>query len=52
MGQERNSYEVLVGEPEGERSLGIPKRGWEENAKIDLKEKGWDGMDLVSSGSG
>jgi hypothetical protein len=27
-----------VGKSEGKRSLGIPRRRWEDNIKIDLKE--------------
>jgi hypothetical protein len=30
-GQKTNSYKVLVGEPEGRRPLGRPKRRWEDN---------------------
>ena len=38
--------EFLVGEPEGKRPLGIPRRKWEDNIKIDLEEVGWGhGMD-------
>jgi len=31
----------LVGKPEGRRPLGRPRRRWEDNTKIDLKEVGW-----------
>ena len=34
----RNTCRVLVGRPEGKRSLGRPTRGWEDNIKIHLKE--------------
>jgi hypothetical protein len=27
----------LVGEPEGIRTLGSPRRGWENNIKMDVK---------------
>jgi hypothetical protein len=47
MGQKRNANRVLVGKPEGKRSLGIFRRGREENVKIDLRETGWDGMDWL-----
>jgi hypothetical protein len=30
---------ILVGNPEGKRPLGKPKRGWEDNIKIDLRKK-------------
>ena len=33
-------YRVLVGKPEGKRSLGRPRRRWEDNSKIDLQEVG------------
>jgi hypothetical protein len=47
MGQERNAYRVLVVKPHGKRSLGISRRGREENAKIYLNERGWDVMDWL-----
>jgi hypothetical protein len=31
-------YRGLVGRPEGKRSLGRPKRRWEDNIKLDLRE--------------
>jgi hypothetical protein len=38
MGEGRGVYRVLVGRPEGKRPLGRPRRRWEENIKMDLKE--------------
>jgi hypothetical protein len=38
-------YRVLVGKSEGKRPLGRPRRRWEGNFKMDLKEVGWGGMD-------
>jgi hypothetical protein len=35
-GETRNAYRILVGKPEGKRSLGIPRRRWVDNIKIDL----------------
>jgi hypothetical protein len=35
---------VLVGKPEGKRSLGRPKRRWECNIKMDLQEVGCGDM--------
>ena len=43
-------YRVLVGKPEGKRSLGRPRRRWEDNIRMDLREVGCecvDWMDLV-----
>ena len=37
MGQSRNAYS-LVGKPEGKRSLRRPRRRWEDNIKMDLRE--------------
>jgi hypothetical protein len=31
-------YRVLVGKPEGKRPLGRPRRRWEDNIKLDLRE--------------
>jgi hypothetical protein len=36
-----------VGNPEGKRPLGRPRRRWVDNIKIDLREIGWDGEDWV-----
>jgi hypothetical protein len=38
---------VLVGKPEGKRPLGRPKRGWEDNIKMDLKEVGCSVVDWI-----
>jgi len=38
---------VLVWNPEGKRSLGRPRRRWEDNINMDLKEVGCGGMDWI-----
>jgi hypothetical protein len=38
MGEVRGVYRVLVGRPEGERPLGRPRRRWDDNIKLDLRE--------------
>ncbi|KAJ4450474.1 hypothetical protein ANN_01899 [Periplaneta americana] len=40
MDESRNAYRVLVGRPEGKRPLGRPRRRWEDNIKVDLRECG------------
>ena len=35
-------YRVLVWIPEGKRSLGKPRRRWEDNIKMNLQEVGWE----------
>jgi hypothetical protein len=42
MGEVRAVYRVLVGRPEGKRPLGRPRRRWEDNIKMDLRETGID----------
>jgi len=36
-----------VGKPEGKRTLGRPRRRWDDNIKIDLQEVGCGGMDWI-----
>jgi hypothetical protein len=36
-----------MGKPEGNRPLGRPRHRREDNIKMDLREIGWDGMDLI-----
>ena len=38
---------VLVGETDGRRLLGRPRRRWEDNMKMDLQEVGCGGMDWI-----
>jgi hypothetical protein len=47
IGETRNAYRILVGNPEGKRPLGRPRRRWVDNIKMDLREMGWDGMDWM-----
>ena len=37
-GELRGAYRVLVGRPEGTRTLGGPRRRWEDNIKMYIKE--------------
>jgi len=39
-GEWRGVHRVLVGKPEGKRTLGRPRHRWEDNIKIDLQEVG------------
>jgi hypothetical protein len=39
-GERRGAYSVLVGKLEGRRPLRRPRRKWEDNIKIDLREVG------------
>jgi hypothetical protein len=48
IGVGRGVYRVLVGRPEGRRSLGRPRHLWEDNIKMDHQEVGWEGMDWIA----
>jgi hypothetical protein len=41
----RNGYKILVGKPEEKRPLKRPRRRWEDNIKMDLREIGFGGVD-------
>ena len=47
MEESRGVHRVLVGKPEGKRSLRRSRRRWEDNIKMDLQEVGREGMDLT-----
>jgi hypothetical protein len=47
MGERIGVYRVLVGKPEGKTPLGRPRRGWEDNIKMDLQEVECGGMDWI-----
>jgi hypothetical protein len=46
-GGKRNAYRLLVGEPEGRRPLGRPRRRWLDNIRMDLVEMGWGDVDWI-----
>jgi hypothetical protein len=43
MGEKMNAYRILVGNPEGKRPLGRPRRRWVHNIEMGFREIGWDG---------
>jgi hypothetical protein len=47
MGEKRNAYRILVGNLEGKRPLGRPRRMWVDNIKMNLRERGWDGINWI-----
>jgi hypothetical protein len=50
--EKRNAYRLLVGKPEGRRSLGRPRRRWVDNIRMDLGEVGWAGLVGLRIGTG
>jgi hypothetical protein len=47
MGKGRGVYRFLVWRPEGKRPLGRPRRRWDGNIKMDLREIGIDGASWI-----
>jgi hypothetical protein len=47
IGEGRCVYKVLVGRPEGKRPQGRPRRRWEDNIKMGLREIGLDGANWI-----
>jgi hypothetical protein len=35
-----STYRIIVGEPEGKRSLGRPRHRWKDNIKMEFREIG------------
>jgi endonuclease/exonuclease/phosphatase family metal-dependent hydrolase len=55
MGEKRDVYRVLVGKPEGRRPLERPRRRWEDNIKVDLRQVDvgeWTGSSWLRIGTG
>jgi hypothetical protein len=47
MWEGRGVYRILVAKAEGKRPLGRPRRRWEDNIKVDLREIGIDWVNWV-----
>ena len=47
VGEIRGVYRDLVGKTEGKRTLGISRRRWEDNIKMDLQEERCEVMDWI-----
>jgi hypothetical protein len=47
MGEVRGAYNILVGRPEGRRPLGRPRRRWEDNIEMDLREIVFGDVDWI-----
>jgi hypothetical protein len=47
MGEKRNTYRLLMGEPEGKRPLGRPRRKFVDNIRMDLGEVGLGDVDWI-----
>jgi hypothetical protein len=47
MGEVRSAYNILVGRPEGRRPLGRPRRRWEDNINMNLREIWFGDVDWI-----
>jgi hypothetical protein len=47
MGEKGNAYRILVAKPGGRRPIESPRRMWEDNIRMELREIGWDGVDWI-----
>jgi hypothetical protein len=52
IGEGRGVYRVLVGKPEIKGPLGRPRRRWEDNIKLDLREIRIDGASWIRLAQG
>jgi hypothetical protein len=43
-----NLYNTLVGKPKRKRPLGRPRRRWEDNVRMDIRETGWESVDGIN----
>jgi hypothetical protein len=46
-GEGRSVYELLIGRSKVKRLLERPRRRWDDNIKMDLREKGIDGANCI-----
>jgi hypothetical protein len=46
--QKENTYSVLVRKPGGKRPLRRPRRMWEDDVKMCLREIEWGAMDWIN----
>ena len=49
MEEGRTAFKILTGKPTGKRHLGRPRRRWEDNIRMDLKDLGMDTRNMVDS---
>ena len=50
MEEDRRAFKILTGKPTGKRPLGRPRRRWEDNIRMHVKEIGINAGNWVDSG--
>jgi hypothetical protein len=48
MGDKKNIYGILVNRLKEKKRLGRPKRGWEANIEMDIKQAGWAVVERIN----
>jgi hypothetical protein len=43
----RQTYKTFVGNSEGKRPLGRPRRRWEDNVRMNIREILWENSDCI-----
>jgi len=49
MEEGRNAFKILTGKPTGKRTLGRPRRRWEDNIRMDLEKIGINAGNWINS---
>ena len=49
MEEGRSAFKILAGKPTGKKSLGRPRRRWEDNIRMDFEETGINAGNSVDS---
>jgi hypothetical protein len=52
LGPHSSGYTILVGQPEGKRSVGRPRLWWKDNFQMDLRETGWVDLGWIDLAQG
>jgi hypothetical protein len=47
VGETRNAYKISVGRPERKGQRGRPRRRWEDDIRMYLREMGWEVGDWI-----
>jgi hypothetical protein len=48
MGEMSNAYKIFIRKPEGKRPVGRPRRSWEDNIRMYLREIEWESGDWMN----
>jgi hypothetical protein len=46
-GEKRKVYKIFLGNPDGNKRLGRPRRGWQDNIKMGLRKIGLEDVNWI-----